>query len=96
MSALAYTYAQFQQTPANLFSTPEPIVPGHLSDQGDRFRGDLRLVGGGLCSPLPLQAQELPMPPEQGIWLKEDEGLFPCPNEPCQQDEEHATGPGDR
>jgi len=29
------------------------------------------------------------MPPEQGIWLNDDEGLFPCPNELCQQDEEH-------
>ena len=36
------------------------------------------------------------MPPEQGIWLNDDEGLFPCPNEPCQQDEEHAIGPGDK
>jgi hypothetical protein len=36
------------------------------------------------------------MPPEQGICLNDDEGLFPCPNEPCQQDEEHAIGPGER
>ena len=36
------------------------------------------------------------MPPEQGIWLNDDESLFPCPNEPCQQDEEHAIGPGER
>ena len=30
------------------------------------------------------------MPPEQGVWLNDDEGLFPRPNEPCQQDEEQA------
>jgi len=35
------------------------------------------------------------MPPEQGIWLHYHEGLLPGPNEPCQQDEEHAIGPGE-
>ena len=35
------------------------------------------------------------MPPEQGFWLDNVERLFPGPNEPCQQDEEHAIGPGD-
>ena len=28
------------------------------------------------------------MPSEQGIWLNDEQRLFPCPNEPCQQDEE--------
>ena len=46
--ALTHVYPQFQQFPANALSSPEPIVRRHLSDQGDRFRGDLRLVGGGL------------------------------------------------
>ena len=36
------------------------------------------------------------MPPEQGVWLNDDEGLLPGPNEPCQQDEEQAIGPGER
>ena len=46
--ALTHVYPQFQQFPANALSSPEPIVRRHLSDQGDRFRGDLRLMGGGL------------------------------------------------
>jgi len=36
------------------------------------------------------------MPAEQRLWLNDDEGLFPCPNEPSQQDQEHAIGPGER
>jgi hypothetical protein len=36
--------AQFQEFSANPFSAPEPILSGHLSDQGNRFGGDLRLV----------------------------------------------------
>ena len=32
---------------------------------------------------------------QQGIWLNNEERLFLDPNEPCQQDEEHAIGPGD-
>ena len=30
------------------------------------------------------------MPPEQGVRLNDDEGLFPRPNESSQQDEEQA------
>jgi hypothetical protein len=30
------------------------------------------------------------MPAQQGVWLNDDEGLFPRPNEPGQQDEEQA------
>ena len=47
-SSLADMNAQFQQFPTNPFSTPKPIVLRHLPDQGDRFGGDLRLVGRGL------------------------------------------------
>jgi hypothetical protein len=46
--ALAHPKAQFQQFPADPFSAPKPIFSRHLSDQGNRFRGDLRLVRDGL------------------------------------------------
>ncbi len=48
------------------FSTPEPIVPRHLSDQGDRFWGDLGLARSGLGLPFPVQAKELLMPASEG------------------------------
>ena len=36
------------------------------------------------------------MPPEQRLWLYDDDGLLPGLNQPGQQDEEHAIGPGER
>jgi len=36
------------------------------------------------------------MPPQQGVWLNNHEGLLPGTNQPGQQDEEEAIGPGDR
>jgi hypothetical protein len=42
--ALADMKAQFQELSADPFSTPQPIVLGHLPDQGDGFSGDLRLA----------------------------------------------------
>jgi len=40
--------AQLQEFSPNPFSAPESIVLRHLPDQGDRFGGDLWLVGRGL------------------------------------------------
>ena len=89
-SALADTQAQFQELSTNPFCAPKPILSGHLPDQGDGFLGDLGRTRSGLGLMLPDQAKELPMPPEQGVWLDDEEGLFPRPNEPCQHDEEKA------
>ena len=35
------------------------------------------------------------MPPQHGVWLHDEEGLLPGPNQLGQQDEEHAIGPGE-
>jgi hypothetical protein len=35
------------------------------------------------------------MPPQQCIWLNDQKGLLPGPNQPGQQDEKDAIGPGD-
>ena len=35
------------------------------------------------------------MPAEQRLWLHDDEGLLPGSNQPGQQDEEDAIGPGE-
>src|SRR5947199_7181515 len=59
--ALADADAQFQEFSANPFSTPKPILSGHLLDRGDGFWSDLRLVRRGLGLLLPEQAKELPM-----------------------------------
>jgi hypothetical protein len=44
---------------------------------------------------LPDEAKELTMEAEQGIWLNNQEGGLSGLNQPGQQDEEHAIGPGD-
>jgi hypothetical protein len=36
------------------------------------------------------------MPAQQGIWLHDHESLLPRPNQPGQQDEQEAIGPGER
>ncbi len=81
---LAHSQAQFQQFSTNALSSPEPIVLRHLPDQGDRFRGYHRLVGLRLGLALPVQAKELPMPSEQGVWLHDHESLLPGTNQPGQ------------
>ena len=68
------------------------LVHRHLPDQGNRFRSDLRLVSRSLRLALPIEAKELSMPPEHGVWLHDEEGLFPRPNEPGQPDEQDAIG----
>ena len=35
------------------------------------------------------------MPAEQGLWLHDEKSLLPRSNQPGQQDEEYAIGPGD-
>ncbi len=59
------------------------IFPGHLPDQGDGFWSDLRLARNGFGLALPIQVEELPMPPEPGLWLHDQEGLLPRSNQPC-------------
>jgi hypothetical protein len=81
--------AQFQQFASNALSPPEPIILGHLSDQGDRFGGDLGLVRKDLGLTLPIPTKELPMPAEQGLWLDNEQGLVPASNQPSSQHEEH-------
>jgi len=81
--ALAHVNAQFQQFASNALSPPEPIILGHLSDQGDRFGGDLGLARKDLGLTLPIPTKELPMPAEQGLWLDNEQGLVPASNQPC-------------
>jgi len=93
--SLAHPNAKFQQFPSNAFGPPEPILPGHLPDQGDGFLGYFGLVRSGLGLPFPIQAKELSMPAQQGLWLHDQKCLLPGPNQPDQQDEEHAIVSGD-
>ena len=86
----------FNSSPRIRSAPPEPIVLGHLSDQGNRFGSDPRLVRSGLGLAFPVETKELPMPAQQGLWLHEQKSLLPGSNQPGQQDEEDAIGPGER
>jgi hypothetical protein len=92
--ALADMKAQFQQFSAHPLCTPESILFRHLPDQGDGFLGDLGLARSGLGLALPIQTEEFPMPPEQGLWLHDQEDLLPGSNQCGQQNEQDAIGVG--
>jgi hypothetical protein len=68
------------------------IVRRHLSDEGNRFCGDLGLVSRSLGLVLPIPAKELSMPPQHCVWLHDHQGLLPGTNQPGQQDEKDAIG----
>jgi hypothetical protein len=89
-SPLAHMNVQFQEFSTNPFSAPESILRCHLPDQGDGFRGYLRLMRSGLRLALPNQAKELTMPTQQCVGLNNKKGLLPGSNQSGQQDEEHA------
>ena len=36
------------------------------------------------------------MPPQHCLWLNDDERLLPASNQPGQEDQEQAIGPGER
>jgi hypothetical protein len=58
---LAHVNVQFQEFSTNPLSTPESILRRHLSNQGDGFRGYLRLIRSSLRLALPDHAKELTM-----------------------------------
>ncbi len=79
---LAHVNVQFQEFATNPFSTPESILRRHIPDQGNGFRGYLRLMRSGLRFTLPNQAKKLTMPTQQCVWLNDKESLLPGSNKP--------------
>jgi hypothetical protein len=69
--SLAHVNVQLKSIPADTLSTPQSILCRHLPDQGDSFCSYLRHMRSGLRSAFPDQAKELPMPPQQRLWLNE-------------------------
>ena len=86
---LADADAQFQEFTTHPFCSPESIVPCHLLNQGDGLLGDPWF---GRSSPrlvLPKEFEALAMPPQQRLWLNDEQRLFPGPHHSCQQYREH-------
>src|SRR5258708_36113529 len=65
------------------------IVPCHLFHQGHGLRGDPWFGRSCPRYVLPKEFEALAMPPQQRLWLNDDEGLFPGPHHACQQDQLH-------
>jgi len=88
--ALADADAQFEEFTTNPFCSPQSVVPCHFLDQGDGLGG---YPWCGRSCPglvLPQELKALTMPPQQRLRLDNEQRLLPCPNHPCQEDEEHA------
>jgi len=78
----------------NPFCSPESIVPCHLLDQDDGLLGDPWFGRSRPRPVLPKEFEALAMPPQQRLWLNDEQRLFPGPHHFCQQDQEHPVGPG--
>jgi len=95
--SLAHPKAQFQQLPTNALSTedgdcfpPSRLLKAMVSaatcglwEEVFDFRFQYRRKGSR-------------GPREPRVWLHDQQGLLPSSNEPDQQDEEDAIGPGER
>src|SRR5260370_28524971 len=72
------------------------IVSCHLFHQGHGLRGDPWFGRSCPRYVLTKEFEALAMPPQQRLWLNDDEGLFPVPHHSCQQDQEHPVRLGTR
>ncbi len=89
--AFADADAQLEEFATDPFSSPEPILRRHFLDQSHGFCGYLWFRR--CCSELvlPEQAKSLAMPPQERLWLDNEEGLFPGSNHSCQKQQELAV-----
>ena len=88
---LADADAQFEEFTTKPFCSPQSVVPCHFIDQGDGLCGYPWCGRSCLGLGLPQELKALTMPPQQRLWLNDEEGLFPGPHYACQQDQEYAV-----
>src|SRR5437660_4467112 len=82
----------FNNSPRILSAPQSRLFVAISSPQGHRFGRDPRRMRSRLGLALPVQAKELSRPSEQGIWLHDEQSLFPGANQPSQQDQEQSIG----
>ena len=63
------------------------IFCGHLLDEGDRLRGDVRLVLVGFRFASPIDPKKLAMPTEHGVGLHNMQCLLPETGKSGQDDQ---------
>ena len=85
---------EFHEFATDALHAPEAVLPGHLLDQGDGFRGY-----PGAPTPIaglepPEQPEALAMPAQERTGLEDEDGFLPMPDPADEEDEPEAIGWG--
>ena len=86
--------AELQQLTTDPFSSPEPILRCHFLDQRHCLFRYFRLERSCSGFVLPEEPKTLAMPPQERLWLNNQQCLFPGSNHPCEKHQEHAICSG--
>src|SRR5215470_5049640 len=79
---------QLEEFAPDPFCSPPSIVPCHLLNQSHGLSGDLG--SSRSCSGLvfPQEREALAMPPQERLWLDNEQRLLPCVDHPGQKHQE--------
>ena len=83
--------AQLEEFASDAFCSPQAVVPCHLLNQGHRLLRDPWLERSCSGLVLPEELEALAVPPQQRLWLDDEQRLFPGIYYSGQQDQEHAV-----
>jgi hypothetical protein len=86
--------SEFHEFATDALHAPEAVLPGHLLDQGDRFRCDPRAPTPVAGLEPPEQPETLAMPAKQRIGPEDEDGFLPMPDPADEEDEPEAIGWG--
>jgi hypothetical protein len=81
---------QLEEFATDAFCSPESIVPCHLLDQGHSLSGDLGCGRNGFGPVFPKELAALAMPPQERLWLDNEQCLLPGVYHPGQKHQEHS------
>jgi hypothetical protein len=81
--------AQLEQFATNTFRPPQSVVNCRLLDQRHGLSGYLRFGCSRSRFVLPEKSKSLAMPPQQRLWLDNEQSVFPGLNRPRQKNQEH-------
>lgn len=83
-----------EEVPADAWRAPQPVVPSHLLNQGNRIGGQPRTAAmvGGL--ELPEESESLMMPRPESLRLEDGQGFFPTRQARRQEEKPAAVSRG--
>lgn len=70
--------AKLEKLSSDAFGTPRPVLARHAADELDDLRSEARL-GRSCCfrTPFPEKAKTITVPPENRLWLDQENGVAP-------------------